>query len=795
MKYVSSDTDMFDDYRHGETNYNSNGEFNYVEYPQDPHEGFQSANYPEDFKDRLYPVPIKPYNELSNEEKILYKLNDITINKGRYWLAHSELTDKDIEIHIQDFLKLKWVNNPLIFYEPRFTLTVYLNEIKRQYLEKNPENDKTKALEIVVPFAWSDWVDLTMLDEELYKDPNKRKGCKYLRLTHHATTKYLDYCINSNEITDEELESMSLPSKDFIPGFAIKQSPGNKASNEVRMLEGKSHLLTYAKNPLKLVFLSENGVYEAQVENKKRLVDSNLFENYLINKNIQNYDAKLTLNPVKEFEEIMKSVHPATPDPSDDIYGMIKTMMNASETDSRQISLSETMFSYKQEEVEKQIDMFESRLKKLETLTTNELLFEESNINMYKLLRSEVNYFEGLKYANASNTTKEDSYFYLALLNTRKGDKIPDNGELYDWRFFNGAMRYLKPGWSRNELIIREKALKNRLLRNWYKFANEKGIISWISHATLLSWYWNGLLFPFNEGIDIEMPVTELTRLALQYNQTLIVEDVTEGYGKYFIDCSPFLHYRNSKNELINNVDVRFIDVDSGSYISITGVGMSEEEPPQQYQEMVQQALEEVRPRPVYNSRTGHFVSHEELGPLKLSQLEGVPVYIPNKIGKILADEYGDAMKAYTHKGYYFVDAINLWVPGINLTFLFEHDPMIKQDYKSSRGSLIENKFIELVKNNMTSDKVLQLLNNNENLLIEYYLTKEVTRLHKQELRYLFSIPDLRENYLIGNVGTQLEEVTPNYHKFTSKFRFGKPMRRPLYNYEHIDRPKHHKQP
>ena len=44
------------------------------------------------------------------------------------------------------------------------------------------------------------------------------------------------------------------------------------------------------------------------------------------------------------------------------------------------------------------------------------------------------------------------------------------------------------------------------------------------------------------------MPIKELLRLALTYNQTMVVEDVTEGFGKYFIDCSTFVHYRGSQN-------------------------------------------------------------------------------------------------------------------------------------------------------------------------------------------------------------------------------------------------------
>ena len=84
---------------------------------------------------------------------------------------------------------------------------------------------------------------------------------------------------------------------------------------------------------------------------------------------------------------------------------------------------------------------------------------------------------------------------------------------------------------------VREQIILDRLLRNWFKFAEAKGIVSWIAHGPLLSWYWDGLMFPFDIDIDLQMPSSELNRLAANYNMTLVIEDLNEGYGKYLIDC------------------------------------------------------------------------------------------------------------------------------------------------------------------------------------------------------------------------------------------------------------------
>ena len=123
---------------------------------------------------------------------------------------------------------------------------------------------------------------------------------------------------------------------------------------------------------------------------------------------------------------------------------------------------------------------------------------------------------------------------------------------------------------------VREQIILDRLLRNWFKFAEAKGIVSWIAHGPLLSWYWDGLMFPFDIDIDLQMPSSELNRLAANYNMTLVIEDLNEGYGKYLIDCSTFIHHRNVAGR-DNHIDARFIDVDTGTYIDITGMGLNDE--------------------------------------------------------------------------------------------------------------------------------------------------------------------------------------------------------------------------
>ena len=740
---------------------------------------------------KLYDIPKKPYDELTDAEKILDLLNQVTLDKQKYWLAHTELTHNELQIRVHDFLPQNWVDRPTVFYDPRFTLAVYVSEIKNQYLRKNPENKKFKIHEIVVPFAWSDWVDLTMLNEELVKPESSRKNCEYMKAVHHIPAKDPNYCVNNADLTEQDLEEMALPSTKFVPGFAVKKSPTNKASNEIRMWEGKSHLLTYAKNPLAMIILSKDGVYEAKIDTKKRIVDSDLFENYLRDNEItyDDPDTSIIMDPVKEFLDLSNKVLPNPLDPEDDEYGMVAKIKETNPDVSRELYLPDTAFDYRQDKIDKQIAEYQERIDKLHDLTRDELAFDQHSINLLRLTRNEKLYFDGLKYANQFPIEKEQTYFRMARLIFDVPENDKDAGWHYEWRFFNGALRYLKKGWNQDELLIREKVLLDRILRNWFRFANEKGIISWIAHGPLLSWYWDGLLFPFDEDIDIQMPAEELARFSKLYNQTLVIEEITEGFGKYFIDCSTFIHHRG-KSYKENHIDARFIDIDTGSYIDITGLGVSDEPAPEKYSEMIAESERAGEVKKVYNCRNLHFSLYNELLPLRFTMMGGVPLYIPNRIEEILRDEYSQGMTSYTYEGFFFVDAINLWIHYLKLEFLFPDHKYYKED-----GALDTEVFSLLVRS-MGDAHVLKLLQKDEDILLEYYLTKDVTELHRKELTYLFDMPH-GEKTLMGDVGHQRaeDEVSNNveYHRLTSQFKFQKPFRRPLFNYEHIDKPAHHR--
>ncbi|CUM66789.1 uncharacterized protein PRCAT00004471001 [Priceomyces carsonii] len=716
------------------------------------------------------------YSRMNHEQKVAYLLREVEQDKDRFWLAHTDLLQKNLMLKAKDFLAEEdgyWAKSPKLYYDPRFTLSIYLDELRDQLETKNKFNDKSNDKLVTVPFAWSDWVDLTLLNEELLKPTEERLNCEWLQSKINKPTKYPNFCKNLMDITDEELKEIGLPSKEFIPGFVVKGSPMNKAPHKQVMMQGKAHLLLYQENPLSIIFLTKKGTYEAQVSDKKRIVHTDLLQNYLMRNGIKDKSAILELNPTKEFSKLQARVPPRPLNLDDDIYRMNAITRQTDVNASRELYLSTEAFNYKQEQVDAQIKAYEDRFMKLDDLMTNELHYDPKLLAEYAFDRHELNHYNGLKYANLFEATKEPTYYKLATLLKDKENR--DSGWHYEWRFFNGALRYIKDDWTMEQLETREQIILDRLLRNWFRFAEEKGIISWIAHGPLLAWYWNGLMFPYDLDIDIQMPSSELNRLSKNYNMTLVIEDLEEGYGKFLIECATFLHHRDMPSK-DNHIDARFIDIDTGTYIDITGIGKNNEVPPPEYDSHIRNKNANGGSVELYMDRRKHWLNFESINPLRYSMIGGVPVYVPNDIMSMLNREYSQGTRSYHFGGYYYVPLVRLWVEEKYLLFLFD-----EKAYKD--GDKINKDKLSFLVRQMTPEDKVRLLQSNNDILVEYYLTHKHTALHEIEKKFMLdsslqhSILDLKHK--------------SDYHQLTSRFKMGKPLRKSLWDYSQIERHLH----
>jgi hypothetical protein len=249
----------------------------------------------------------------------------------------------------------------------------------------------------------------------------------------------------------------------------------------------------------------------------------------------------------------------------------------------------------------------------------------------------------------------------------------------YDARYFVEAVPY-------DEHIV---VLRN-LVRSYLAMMRSVGLDTWIAHGTLLGWWWNERIMPWDYDADVQVNDTVLLEMGDKYNMTqyqfdidtfrigelisgVLDEDeqarqdkeVAEAQASaaaaassssppasdyhngneldrktpedlkllaalgsrsrtYLLDVNPNSRQR-SRMAGRNVIDARWIDVENGMFIDITG--LSELDP---------------RGRPgVVSCKNNHHYPRERLFPLRRGEFEGVAAWLPNDVEWVLADEYG----------------------------------------------------------------------------------------------------------------------------------------------------------
>ncbi|ANB14137.1 Mnn4p [Sugiyamaella lignohabitans] len=287
----------------------------------------------------------------------------------------------------------------------------------------------------------------------------------------------------------------------------------------------------------------------------------------------------------------------------------------------------------------------------------------------------EIKHAEMIKKARKYVGTSSKHFYEVLLTNDPYG-----HGTHYDWRFFNLV-----------RLGNEHEAVMHHLMRAWSMFADQEGIASWISHGSLIGWYWNGISMPWDSDNDVQMPIVELDRFAQLYNGTLVVEDEKEGTGRYYIDVGPWYVSRHKGNGR-NVIDARFIDIRSGIYIDITGLAQTD------------------RPGQ-FACKNNHYYHHDWLSPMRRTLYEGAETYVPNMYEAVLRDEYNKYRQS-TFKDWSFNRDLRLWVP----------------TKKCAKFNVPSLKFDE------NNDLNLYGACNDANIYKEYTLTKEVSREHANEM-------------------------------------------------------------
>ncbi|KAF2840998.1 hypothetical protein M501DRAFT_1010159 [Patellaria atrata CBS 101060] len=167
------------------------------------------------------------------------------------------------------------------------------------------------------------------------------------------------------------------------------------------------------------------------------------------------------------------------------------------------------------------------------------------------------------------------------------------------------------------------------LVKTYLSTMNDIGIETWIMHGTLLGWWWNRKIMPWDSDLDVQMSLTSMEYMASYYNMTIHHYHFPgeEKPRDYMIEVNP--HYTNgSLTDRHNVIDARWIDINTGMFIDIAALRQDVEADPTG-------ELGKMR------CKDRHRYERTHLFPLRDSYFENTPVKIPYAYSQLLEKEYG----------------------------------------------------------------------------------------------------------------------------------------------------------
>ncbi|KAJ5578121.1 uncharacterized protein N7459_007085 [Penicillium hispanicum] len=163
------------------------------------------------------------------------------------------------------------------------------------------------------------------------------------------------------------------------------------------------------------------------------------------------------------------------------------------------------------------------------------------------------------------------------------------------------------------------------MIRAYLNFFNENDLETWIAHGTLLGWWWNGKILPWDWDMDTQILDTTLAYLADHFNHTLVEYTSPDSTlrRRYLLDINPWSRQRE-RGQGHNIIDARWIDIDTGLYIDITGLSRLE---PDEHPD-------------IWQCKNFHKYRLGDIYPLRQTTFEGVSAKVPFQYDLVLSEEY-----------------------------------------------------------------------------------------------------------------------------------------------------------
>lgn len=663
------------------------------------------------------------------------KLSDPSIANESWRLTadfiNSKIDPSLIESYLESYTEKRKVQH---LYDPRITLPVYFSHMNDQY-----SLNSSKIL-----FSWEDWVDLSYLNKFL---GDGKKTCNDFFHSHTITLNYdmdpespsstyanVSYCLDDDEYLLTEYGKFK--DRALLPGFNFMQRIDEKSNFIGKIFNAKSYLLSYSNAPNFIYFLNDNGTYhKVKPELSSSMMKNGMFESFVQNTQFNEFDSVEAMNRLnKDF-----LLHD-----QDDFSEILKQKSKF------QIDIPESKF------------VFEPAEQFSHLLATDRSLLED---NEKKFLES-LEFSLGIESKDVKKHFKEVNIKWPAKFNNHK---LTEDGGHYDARFFSGFFSEMPaaaftfhspefdpntfgfPNLSIDSAIERRTIILSHLIHTLLTVTFHDGLLMFPAHGSLLSWYFTGTSFPWDSDGDVQMPVADLAEFCLRFNNSMIVENPRYGTAKAFVDCTSTLTHRGKGNGN-NNIDARVIDVDSGLFIDITGLGVSSDA--LSYQDMnkidswvssstrksypyrkkskgrnnqrnkkgikggandVLQFSEEEenmifnlhKENKIYNCRNDHYYTYNQLSPVRLTLFEGAPAFVAaakESLKSSLEMEYtSNSMKRAAWETWMFSKTLRTWLNADDVyhSLLSSNIDMLKvkssvnKNKPNIKGAMVLKKYLE----------------------------------------------------------------------------------------------------
>lgn len=178
------------------------------------------------------------------------------------------------------------------------------------------------------------------------------------------------------------------------------------------------------------------------------------------------------------------------------------------------------------------------------------------------------------------------------------------------------------------------------------------GAETWLMHGTLLGWYWNRKVLPWDSDVDVMVSEKSMYHLAAYYNMTVHhykIPGIAQGRD-FLLEINPHC-YNNVTKDWSNKIDARWIDTDTGLFIDITTLRRNF-------------TAEAFGGDGAMMVKDGHRYLYDDIYPLRESDFEGVPAKVPFAYAKLLEFEYTAESLSKTEYEHHRFDAVKQeWLP------------------------------------------------------------------------------------------------------------------------------------